>query len=169
MGHGLARQKPAEDGEGVVHAPAPGGGIDAATLDLVAILAPHAHAEHEAAGRQVGEVGDLAGDGHRVSQGEEVDGEVDGETGFESGEDGGADHAVEADAAEERHVVACADVIEAGSGGGVKVGGGGPDVGAQERWEDPHGGYRHGRHRRGRPGPAERRQRSEKKTVLVSV
>ncbi len=52
----------AEHGEALLHASPARRGVDAADLDLVAVLAADAHAEDQATGRELAEVGQLAGD-----------------------------------------------------------------------------------------------------------
>ena len=87
-------------------------GVDAADLHLVAILPADAHAEDEAARPETFQVGQLAGNEHRVAQRQEVDPGVHGESGIERGDHPGVQEPVEAGAGEEADVITAADVVE---------------------------------------------------------
>ena len=89
-------------------------GVDAAGLDLVAILTTHADAEREPARCQLGERGDLAGYGQRMPQRQEVDGRAHSDRPGQRSEGGGLDEAVEALPALERDVVPDAELVDAG-------------------------------------------------------
>ena len=96
--------------------------VDAAGLDLVAVLTTDADAEREAARRQLGERGDLAGHRQRVPQRQEVDGRADADRPSERSECGGLDEPVEALPTLERHVVPDAELVDAGRLGTVDDG-----------------------------------------------
>ena len=100
--------------ERLVGAPAPRGGVDATRLDLVAILTTHADAEREAARGQLGERGDLTGDGQRMPQRQEVDGSAHTDCPGQRSEGGGLHQPVEALPALERDVVPDAELVDAG-------------------------------------------------------
>ena len=66
-GRRRAGEQRAQHGEALLHASAARGGVDAADLDFVAILAADSHAEDQAAGRELVEVGELARDEDRMA------------------------------------------------------------------------------------------------------
>ena len=92
----------------------------------MAILATHTDTEREPARRQLGERGDLPGDGQRMPERQEVDGGAHPDRARERRQGGRLDEPVEALTALERHVIPDAQLIDAGSLGAL-------DDGAQVR------------------------------------
>ena len=61
----------------LVHTPTSGGGVDAAGQHLSAVLSADAAAEYEPSRRELSQRGDLTGNDHRMTQGQQIDAGVD--------------------------------------------------------------------------------------------
>jgi hypothetical protein len=101
-----------QDRQALVHAPPARARIDAADLELVAILAAQPDTEGQPPGRQLGDRRQLARDRHRMAQRQEVEGHVDPNAGVRGQQRRGRHHAVRAYADEEADVIADADVVD---------------------------------------------------------
>ena len=82
----------------------------------MAVLAAHAHPEGEAAGRLLGERGDLSGHGDRVAQRQQVDADVDADRGMEACQPRHGHEAVSSPSTVEGDVVGGDQVVQAGLG-----------------------------------------------------
>ena len=113
----------AQHGEALLHSSPARRGIDAAHLDLVAILAPDPHAEDQASGRELVDVGQLAGDEDGMTQRQQVHTRHDRQRRMQHRERGGLEEPVQTDADEEADVVAAAHVVDPGVVHAGEVGG----------------------------------------------
>ena len=78
----------------------------------MAILATHADSEDEPSRSELGEVSELPRHQHRMAQRQQVNANVDGQRRMEHRQRRGLHEAVGADA-EEAHVIAAADIVDA--------------------------------------------------------
>jgi hypothetical protein len=109
---GLTPEQSAQRREAGVRAAAPGSGVDAADLDLVAVLAADARSENDSPRSGGAERRELARDGDRMTQGQQVHAHVDAEGWLGGGCGGGLDEAVHAEAVSEADVVRHEDVVD---------------------------------------------------------
>ena len=79
----------------------------------MAVLAADADAEDQAPGGEPLDVGQLAGDQHRMAQRQQVEATVDLQRGVQLGQRRGLHEPVEARTGEEAHVIRAADMVEA--------------------------------------------------------
>ncbi len=110
---GLAAQQRSQERQALVHTPPARARVDAADLDLVAILAADARRQREPAGRELGDRRHLPSDDHRVAQRQQVRADVDRQVVLHAQQRRGVDERVLAGADEEAHVVADAQMVQA--------------------------------------------------------
>jgi hypothetical protein len=113
---GLSREEPAQRHQRFVGAATSRRGVQAADLDLVAILAADADPEDEPPRRRLGERGELARDEHRVAERQQVDADLHAELRRRGEERRGLHEPVHPEAGVEAHVVGDEEVVEAGGG-----------------------------------------------------
>jgi len=116
----VAVEQAADDLEGRVGPPAPRGRVDAAHLELRAVLTTEPDAHGDPTGCGLGEGGDLAGGHHRVPQGEQQHAERQVEARLHPAERGERHDPVGAVAAPEADVVGEEQVVDAGVGDGAE-------------------------------------------------
>jgi hypothetical protein len=110
---GPSAEQRAEQGQTLVHASSSRARVDAAELDLPAVVAADADPEHQAAASILPERRELARDRHRMTKRKQVQPEVNVERVVEREERRGVHEAVPPVALVEAHVVAPVNVIEA--------------------------------------------------------
>jgi hypothetical protein len=107
-----AGQQLANDDQALIHSLAPRRRVHPAHRDLVTVLAAYPDPQYQPSGSELGKVSQLAGHQHGMAQRQQVNTDVDGQRRMEHRQRRGLYEAVESQA-EEAHVVAAADVVDA--------------------------------------------------------